>query len=214
MWPRELVVITGPSGCGKTTLLNIIADLDREFVGSVVRPKNDSQDLSVSYVFQDPTLLPWLTVGQNIELVNPTLAKNEASLNELLTSLGLHNMHNKYPGELSLGMARRVALASAFASHAPILLMDEPFVSLDELTAQSLRELLLKQLQQRKMMGLFVTHNLREALFLADRLIIIGGSPTSLIDDIEFTLGTRGRSLAEVEELWQQLIDQYSHLLA
>ena len=155
----------------------------------------------MSYVFQDPTLLPWQTIKQNIALINPKLAADDVALDKLLRSLGLREIKNKYPRKLSLGMARRVALARAFAAQAPLLLMDEPFVSLDELTATTLRNLLLKQLHLRKMMGLFVTHNLREALFLADRLIIIGGSPTSLIENIEFKKNTRGRPREQGEEL-------------
>ena len=213
VFEHELAVVTGPSGCGKTTLLNIIADLDAEFTGYVARPDTDAHDLPVSYVFQDPTLLPWQTIKQNIGLINPTLAADDEALDKLLASLGLREIKNKYPRKLSLGMARRVALARAFAAHAPLLLMDEPFVSLDELTADTLRTLLLKQLQARDMMGLFVTHNLREALFLADRLIIIGGTPTSMIENIAFEKGTRGRSRAQVEELREQLVNDYSWVL-
>ena len=170
-------------------------------------------DKPVSYVFQDPTLLPWHTIKQNIGLINPTLAADDEALDKLLASLGLREIKNKYPRKLSLGMARRVALARAFAAQAPLLLMDEPFVSLDELTADTLRTLLLKQLQARNMMGLFVAHNLREALFLADRLIIIGGTPTSMIENIAFEKGTRGRSRAQVEELREQLVNDYSWVL-
>lgn len=110
-------------------------------------------------------------------------------------------------------MARRVALARAFSAQAPVLLLDEPFVSLDELTAETLRKLLLQQLQQRQMMALFVTHNLREALFLADRLIILGDTPTSVVENIAFEAGTRGRALEQVESLRNQLIQDYAWIL-
>jgi len=96
-------------------------------------------------------------------------------------------------------MARRVGLARAFSAQAPVLLLDEPFVSLDELTAENLRKLLLKELQHRQMMAVFVTHNLREALFLADRLIILGDTPTHIVENITFEPNTRGRALEEVE---------------
>jgi len=110
-------------------------------------------------------------------------------------------------------MARRVGLARAFSAQAPVLLLDEPFVSLDELTAENLRKLLLKQLQHRQMMAVFVTHNLREALFLADRLIILGDTPTHIVENITFEPNTRGRALEEVENLRNELIQDYAWIL-
>jgi len=110
-------------------------------------------------------------------------------------------------------MARRVGLARAFSAQAPVLLLDEPFVSLDELTAENLRKLLLKQLQHRQMMAVFVTHNLREALFLADRLIILGDTPTRIVENITFEPNTRGRALEEVENLRNELIQDYAWIL-
>jgi len=110
-------------------------------------------------------------------------------------------------------MARRVGLARAFSAQAPVLLLDEPFVSLDELTAENLRKLLLKELQHRQMMAVFVTHNLREALFLADRLIILGDTPTHIVENITFEPNTRGRALEEVENLRNELIQDYAWIL-
>jgi len=110
-------------------------------------------------------------------------------------------------------MARRVGLARAFSAQAPVLLLDEPFVSLDELTAENLRKLLLKELQHRQMMAVFVTHNLREALFLADRLIILGDTPTRIVENITFEPNTRGRALEEVENLRNELIQDYAWIL-
>jgi len=110
-------------------------------------------------------------------------------------------------------MARRVGLARAFSAQAPVLLLDEPFVSLDELTAENLRKLLLKELQHRQMMAVFVTHNLREALFLADRLIILSETPTRIVENITFEPNTRGRALEEVENLRNELIQDYAWIL-
>jgi len=110
-------------------------------------------------------------------------------------------------------LPRAMALARAFSAQAPVLLLDEPFVSLDELTTETLRKLLLQQLQQRQMMAVFVTHNLREALFLADRLIILGDTPTSVVENIAFEAGTRGRALEQVESLRNQLIQDYAWIL-
>lgn len=211
--PNELTVITGPSGCGKSTLLNIIAGLDDQFSGSIIRPPHHKDGIPVSYVFQDPTLLPWETIARNITLINPTLENDPLALDQLLSSLGLAGTQDKYPRKLSLGMARRVGLARAFSAQAPVLLLDEPFVSLDELTAETLRKLLLKQLQHRQMMAVFVTHNLREALFLADRLIILGDTPTRVVENIAFEPGTRGRTLEEVESLRNELIQDYAWVL-
>src|SRR5215475_7501503 len=152
--PGEFCVITGPSGCGKTTLLNIIAGLDRDFAGTVrfepiPAPK-------IGYVFQNPRLLPWRTVRENIALVLPHHGAS-AELDTLLAEIGLADAADVYPTRLSGGMARRAALARAFAIAPDLLLLDEPFVSLDAAAADRLRALLLRLSTARPTTVLLVT---------------------------------------------------------
>jgi len=177
----EFVCIVGPSGCGKTTLLNIIAGLDTDFTGNIVLPATAGRGRPViGYVFQKPRLLPWRTVEENIRLVLSPAQNRTASVDELLAVMGLIEARHTYPERLSVGMARRVALVRAFAVEPDLLLMDEPFVSLDEETADRLRTLLLDIWSRRPTTVLFVTHDTREAAQLADRVILLTASPGSL----------------------------------
>lgn len=170
----EFVAMTGPSGCGKTTLLNIVAGLDSGYEGEVVLPmRGDEARPTVGYVFQNPRLLPWRTVLENVLLVLPDEAEARDRARELLQVVGLWESRDAYPGRLSVGMGRRVALARAFAVNPDILLMDEPFVSLDPQMAQRLRLLLLDIWSGHPTTVLFVTHDLREAIMLADRIVVL-----------------------------------------
>lgn len=174
----EFLCLFGPSGCGKTTLLNIVAGLDRDYEGRIVLPTAAGRRQPViGYVFQTPRLLPWRTVEQNIALVVPDAPRNAAIVDELLHATRLADFRHAYPERLSVGMARRVALARAFAVEPDILLLDEPFVSLDETTAERLRALLLEIWQARPTTVLFVTHDPREAVMLADRIVLLTPSP-------------------------------------
>ncbi|MGH6927756.1 MAG: ABC transporter ATP-binding protein, partial [Dongiaceae bacterium] len=177
----EFVCVTGPSGCGKTTLLNIIAGLDRDYEGAIALPSAASRPRPViGYVFQTPRLLPWRTVEENIGLVLSTAQPRSAIIDELLLATGLADFRHAYPERLSVGMTRRVALARAFAVAPDLLLMDEPFVSLDEPTAERLRSLLLDVWRARPTTVLFVTHDTREAAQLADRVVVLTPSPGSV----------------------------------
>lgn len=204
----EFVCLVGPSGCGKTTLLNIIAGLDKDFQGSIKWGKGKINP-SIGYVFQNPRLLPWRTVRENIELVLP--ANHPAELiDSLLEIMNLSAMANVHPERLSLGMSRRVSIIRAFAIDPDILLMDEPFVSLDPPTARQVRELLLKLWQQRPHTILFVTHDLREAITLADRLIFLSPPPMKVISEIEVGIPRNARDNEQLTELFrQQLISNY-----
>jgi NitT/TauT family transport system ATP-binding protein len=175
----EFVCLVGPSGCGKTTLLNIVAGLDQRFQGSV---EWDAPPV-MAYVFQNPRLLPWRTVRENIELVLPAEADGKLA-ERLLDAMGLLPVQAQYPQRLSLGMCRRVALARAFAVRPTLLLMDEPFVSLDAPAARRMRELLLAAWMERPCGVLFVTHDLREAIALADRLIFLSAPPTAVVREV------------------------------
>lgn len=177
----EFVCVTGPSGCGKTTLLNIIAGFDRDYEGSIALPGAGSRPRPIiGYVFQTARLLPWRTVEENIGLVLSTAQVRSGIIDEMLNATGLAEFRHAYPERLSVGMTRRVGLARAFAVAPDLLLMDEPFVSLDEPTAERLRSLLLDIWQARPTTVLFVTHNTHEAAQLADRVVVLTPSPGSV----------------------------------
>ncbi|MCG7953468.1 MAG: ATP-binding cassette domain-containing protein, partial [Candidatus Thiodiazotropha endolucinida] len=167
----EFVALVGPSGCGKSTLLQIIAGLDREFEGTISWQNGTSQHLEkLGYVFQNPRLLPWLTLYDNIALVLDNPAAKQTQISALLEATGLSAFTSYHPAQLSIGMQRRAALARAFVIEPSLLIMDEPFVSLDRPTAVQLRELLLDILAVRRTTVIFVTHDLYEATQLADRI--------------------------------------------
>lgn len=204
----EFVAMVGPSGCGKTTTLNIVAGLDRDFSGRVRLPTATGRDRPVlGYVFQNPRLLPWRTVHQNLALVlDPGPERDpgaEARIAALLDAMDLTRVRDQYPGRLSVGMARRAALARAFVVQPDLLLMDEPFVSLDELTAQRLRLLLLDVWSARPTTVLFVTHNLREAIQLSDRLVLLSAPPTRVLADLPIDLPRADRVDEAVVEAYR-----------
>lgn len=213
---RELVTLTGPSGCGKTTLLNLIAGLDDDFDGEIARPRRDGDELPLSYVFQEPCLLPWRTVRENVRLVLPAGVRADERIAWLLDKMNLTDAADSYPQTLSLGMSRRAALARGFAVAAPLLLLDEPFASIDERTAARLRRLLLSQLEEMPRAVLFVTHNLREALFLGDRLLILSGRPTTLAADLSLAAAHsgRGREATEIERLHREIVGKFPEILS
>jgi ABC-type nitrate/sulfonate/bicarbonate transport system ATPase subunit len=174
----EVGALVGPSGCGKTTLLRIIAGLDHDYEGSIALPDHGR----LGMVFQEPRLLPWRTLEQNVRLAAPHA--REATLTALFRALGLEGHRNLFPTELSLGLARRVALARAFAVEPDLLLLDEPFVSLDEALAVRLRDELVELVTHRPVTTLLVTHNVDEAIALADRLFLLSASPARVIAEI------------------------------
>lgn len=195
----SFVVLTGPSGCGKSTLLNIVAGLDSDYEGSV---EFDQPEAALSYVFQSPRLLPWRTVYQNVALALPDADERLARIPELLTRVGLADASNVYPERLSLGMQRRAALARGFISDPDVLLMDEPFVSLDEPTAEGLRRLLMDLWQRRPTTVLFVTHDRSEAVTLATRILRLSGAPATVVSDtaVELARDRRADRAAVLEE--------------
>lgn len=168
--------LIGPSGCGKTTILKIAAGLDADFRGELHTPGAGR----LGMVFQEPRLLPWRTVEQNIRLALPADQAN-VDLSDLIEILGLGMHLARYPGELSLGLARRAAIARAFAVRPDFLLLDEPFVSLDEAAAARLRSELVALTTRTQVTTLFVTHDLEEAVQLADRLFFLSDRPTRII---------------------------------
>jgi len=206
--PGEFVCLVGPSGCGKTTLLNIIAGLDNDYQGSISVGQQHASP-KIGYVFQNPRLLPWRTVRENIELVLPE-ATDPAYLDALFDVMQLTHAQHAYPERLSLGMSRRVAIIRAFAVNPDVLLMDEPFVSLDAPTARQVRELLMTLWRQRPHTVLFVTHDLREAIALADRLVFLSSAPMQVVSQIDVTIARNEREdEAKVEAFRQRLLNDY-----
>jgi ABC-type nitrate/sulfonate/bicarbonate transport system ATPase subunit len=187
-----VAALVGPSGCGKTTLLRIVAGLDHDFEGSVTLPAYGT----LGMVFQEPRLLPWRTVEQNVRLAAPQASDGELAM--LFATLGLTTHRNHYPGELSLGLARRVALARAFAVKPDLLLLDEPFVSLDNALAARLREELAELVKRRPVTTLLVTHNVEEAIDLADRLYLLSASPARVLAEVPIA---KPRTTHKPEEL-------------
>ena len=215
--PGEFVAIVGPSGAGKSTLLNIVAGLDRRYEGEVA-PAADmdgARDRRVGYVFQTPRLMPWLTALGNVCLVLPHEAGSVEAAREILAEVGLQGFEDAYPGQLSGGMQRRVALARAFSVNPVLLLMDEPFASLDEPLAWRLRGRLQALWRRRRPTVLFVTHDLKEALSLADRVLFLSSRPGRIVWDQPVELPRpRERDDPGVERLRADLLARHPELLA
>ena len=212
---REFLCIVGPSGCGKTTLLNIIAGLDRNVLGTVKLGNGQSQhNTRISYMFQTPRLLPWLTVLDNVQVVLDETPENEGKAEALLKRMDLADSINEFPNRLSGGMQRRVALARAFATEPQILLLDEPFVSLDVPVGNLLRQLLLDLWQQSPTTIIFVTHDLRESIILADRIAFLSRGPSRVILDTPISI-PRPRSIddPQIDKFRKDLLSQHQSLL-
>ncbi|GHB01509.1 ABC transporter ATP-binding protein [Modicisalibacter luteus] len=220
----EFLALVGPSGAGKSTLLNMISGLDTDFVGSVCW---DDQPLyaagqspaHLGMMFQEPRLMPWLSTLDNVSLVlsDPHAERQRAIA--LLQEVGLGDVLEAWPSQLSGGMQRRVSLARAFVVAPRLLLMDEPFVSLDMPTGNRLRDLLLALWQRDRPLVLFVTHDLREALALADRVLFLSPSPSRVMLDytvpLERPRRLEGTDIARLqEELFRQHPDLLSGVLA
>lgn len=178
--PRSFVILTGPSGCGKSTLLNIIAGLDQDYEGAVDLGRGAGR---MAFIFQTPRLLPWRTVRENIELVLPDGDPRRRKIDDMLARVGLAHAATAFPEHLSLGMQRRAALARGFILEPEILLMDEPFVSLDDPTAQSLRELLSELWNSQPTTVLFVTHDRMEATMLGTRILRLSPGSATIMQD-------------------------------
>ena len=175
----RVYALVGPSGSGKTTLLRIIIGLDKDFEGSIVMP----QKPRIGMVFQEPRLLPWRSVFDNLHLAAPQASS--ADIVQIAADLGLSEHLKHFPGELSLGLARRVALARAFAVKPDLLVLDEPFVSLDILLAERLRDELAALVERTRVTTLLVTHGIEEAVRLADSILLLGGRPTGIMARID-----------------------------
>jgi NitT/TauT family transport system ATP-binding protein len=199
----EFVSLLGPSGCGKSTLLMMIAGLESVTDGRVLaggKPVEQPR-AEIGIVFQDPTLLPWKTALQNILFpIEMTLRSSNGHIEratELLRLVGLPEAGNRRPGQLSGGMRQRVSLCRALIADPDILLMDEPFSALDAITRDDMNIVLLALWERYRKTVLFVTHSIREAVMLSDRILVMGGTPSAIIADVavpftrprQFTIG-------------------------
>lgn len=205
----EFVALIGPSGCGKSTLLRIIAGLEPPTGGTISRATRTTSD--IAYVFQDAHLLPWRRVITNVslplELTGVARQERERVARDMLAQVGLAGFDNRYPAQLSGGQRMRVSLARAMVTNPRLLLLDEPFAALDEITRQQLDEWLRGLWCQRGMTVLFVTHSIAEATFLADRAIVFTPRPARVVVDHDLNASLprqRGSELRGTPEFAQQ----------
>jgi NitT/TauT family transport system ATP-binding protein len=190
----EVGALIGPSGCGKSTCMRIVAGLDMAFEGAVLRPAGP-----VAMVFQEPRLLPWRSVEDNIRLAAPDVGA--AELKALLKPLGLADHLAHFPGELSMGLARRVALARAFAVKPSLLLLDEPFVSLDVPLARAVQRELAALIAARSVTTVLVTHDVGEVIRLADRIFVLSPRPARILGEIQVETPRATANAAEARSI-------------
>lgn len=167
----DCLAILGKSGVGKSTLLRLVAGLDQDYEGTVRCPER------MAFVFQEPTLLPWRTALDNILIVHPELS--QAAARDMLANVGLADKTDLFPRQMSLGQQRRLSLARAFAGCPELLILDEPFASLDSKTAASMIALTKRLISENAQSTLFVTHSKEEAEELADRTLLLAGAPAT-----------------------------------
>ncbi len=192
--PGELLSIVGPTGCGKTTFMNTLAKLTPATSGSIrIRSEEaDPQKHNIAYVFQESTSLPWCTVAENIafgmEVKNIPRAEREKRLKEILNLVGLEDCAHLYPNQISASMEQRLAVARAFATRPDLLLMDEPYGQLDVKLRYYLEDELVRLWSMLKITVIFVTHNIEEAVYLADRILVLSNKPTTIKGNIAVNL--------------------------
>ncbi len=199
----EFVAILGPSGCGKTTLLRIIAGLDQADSGSISIDQGRDGRKAIAYVFQDAHLLPWRDALHNValplELIGMPRAERLAVAAEAIAQVGLSDTSGLYPAQLSGGMRMRVSLARALVTDPVLLLLDEPFAALDELTRNQLDEQLHQLWLTRRMTVIFVTHSLIEATFLAQRAVVLTRRPARIVLDHRIDLPEQRAAVLRTE---------------
>ena len=225
----EFVCIVGSSGSGKTTLLRALAGLARVDEGKVLfegaEISGPSRDRAIIFQDYSKALLPWRTVRGNVALSlearNVPAAEQEAIIDELLGRMGLSQAKDQFPSQLSGGMQQRVQIARCLAQDPKLLLMDEPFGALDAMTRQTLQDEILQLVADKRIATVFITHDLEEAIYLGDRVVVLGGSPARVIESMEIDLPrprnqltTREdpRFLAYRHRLFELLVQERSQL--
>lgn len=215
----EFISLIGPSGCGKSTILKLIAGLNPVSAGRIVvdgmEPINAREELA--YVFQEATLLPWLTVAKNVELplrlARSDPAKRAAIVDRSLALVGLSGRADYYPRQLSGGQKMRVSIARALCISPRILLLDEPFGALDEMTRDHLNEELLAIREQQKWTAFFVTHSVAEAVFLSNRILVFSANPGRLDREVPVDLPYPRTAATRASAEYQRLVGEVSLLL-
>lgn len=215
----EFVTFLGPSGCGKSTLLRLVSGLSPVSEGAVrvngMTPDNARQ--LVSFIFQDATLLPWRTVEQNVglgmELEHAAQTARKERVAQMLKLVSLSHVAARYPRQLSGGMKMRVSIARALVSRPRILLMDEPFAALDEMTRDRLNEELLRLYGEQKWTVLFVTHSVAEAVFLSTRVVILAAHPGRVAHEIKVDLPWPRTTETRESKAFEEQVTQASRLL-
>ena len=213
---NKIIAIIGPSGCGKSTLLNIIGGLEKKTNGNIIKKKN----LKIGYMFQNDCLFPWLTILDNCTLglkIKKELTKEkEQYIINLLTSYGLKDFINSYPNNLSGGMRQRVALIRTLAINPDILLLDEPFSSLDFDTRLLIADDVYKIIKKEQITTILITHDIEEAISFADEVIVLSKRPTKIkkVFKIEFpkkTKPTNHRNNKEFNNYYKEIWSIFDH---
>ncbi|MDR3737562.1 MAG: ABC transporter ATP-binding protein [Terracidiphilus sp.] len=215
----EFVTLLGPSGCGKSTLLKLISGLSPASEGEVrvngMTPQNARE--MVSFIFQDATLLPWRTVERNVglglELEYTARDVRDERVTKMLELVGLSSVAKRYPRELSGGMKMRVSIARALVSRPRILLLDEPFAALDEMTRDRLNEELLRLKEEQKWTVVFVTHSVAEAVFLSSRIVVLAPHPGRVAHELHVDLPWPRTAETRETEAFETLVTKASRLL-
>ncbi len=210
--PGEFIALLGPSGCGKSTLLRLLAGLQRPRSGHIVMDGQeiDGPDPSRILVFQDPTLYPWRTVRQNVALgleARGLLRTQRGRVDDVLRQVGLDGFDQAFPHQLSGGMAQRAALARALVNEPSVLLMDEPLANLDSLTRIAMQTELMSLWQRERFTAFLVTHDVEEALFLAERVLVLSERPARIQIEIAVDMPyPRHRGTSRFTALRQQVL--------
>ncbi len=184
----EFLTLLGPSGCGKSTVLRLVAGLDRASAGAIDAPALRSDGADTAFVFQDATLMPWASVADNVRLPLRLAGERRAEcaprVARALASVGLAEFAQAFPNQLSGGMKMRVSIARALVTQPRLLLMDEPFAALDEITRQKLNVDLLAAREAQGFATLFVTHSVYEAVFLSQRVLVMSARPGRIVAEV------------------------------
>jgi NitT/TauT family transport system ATP-binding protein len=216
---QEFVSLIGPSGCGKSTILKLIAGLTFPTSGTIrvdgMTPLNARE--TISFVFQDATLLPWRTVKENIglglELEHAAKDRREKEIAVLLDLVGLKHVAKSFPRELSGGMKMRVSIARALATNPRLMLLDEPFAALDEMSRDRLNEEILRLRAEQNWTAVFVTHSVSEAVFLSDRIVVLAPNPGRIHAEFQVDLPVPRMSAMRNSPEFEATVSRVSHTL-